>query len=398
MRDINVLQVLGASMYPVALEEGTDTFFKDKIVIGYSNSEETNSVEWELVTLPRKSICWEEMQYDRETNYGKSYPHDMLWAWKVFPFSPVVKKGGSTQKAFDHFTTIHLKTHLELPCLNLLKRLKAKDGLQAGMWILLVRTPRPFAAKLTVPLSRKKEYGQRFASETEAEYLARTQEVKRRSDLEKHPTEDDLYLTRNQTLLQGVTKNIVCTKCGAKGHHHEKTHDDVYAQAQENDLIQCVPKFPEFMNVQPYPSEEIQLTKMLGDDKGFTLSIRETSTKVPLRLARKLLLDGLSIQGDIHASGVGKRKRILHDAEEETLKATAEAKRRQKEPEAQGTHLTSLVIDMNYELETDRRFTIETYIRLAREHGFKEEANKVAKQYLASLDPKLWKPDYLLEL
>jgi hypothetical protein len=53
---------------------------------------------------------------------------------------------------------------------------------------------------------------------------------------------------------------------------------------------------------------------------------------------------------------------------------------------------------MNYELETDRRFTIETYIRLAREHGFKEEANKVAKQYLASLDPKLWKPDYLLEL
>jgi hypothetical protein len=404
MRELNLLQALGSSMYPVAQEEGTDTFFKDKIVIGYSNDAETNALEWEMVSLSRRRLNWEEMQYDRETNQGKSFPFDMLWAWIVFPFSPVIKKGGSTLKGFQHFCSIHLKTQ-ELPCVENLKRLKSKDSLQAGMWILIIRTPRPFAAKITVPLSRKKL--ERFASETEEEFLTRTQELKKRSESEKHPTEDQLYVTRNYTLLQGVAKNIVCTKCGAKGHHHERTHDDVYAPAPlqctaENQrflAIQCKPKFPAFMKVLAYPMEEIQLTKMLGDTNGFTLSIRETTTKVPLRLARKLLLDGLNIEGEIHASGVGKRKRILHDAEDELARANAESKRIKETEKKEETEFTfqPLQIDMSYEWDVDRRFYVENYIRMAREFGFKEEANKAAKNYLDSLDSKYWKPTYLLD-
>jgi hypothetical protein len=324
-------------------------------------------------------------------------------------------------KAFQHFALIHLKTQLELPPLENLKRLKGKDSLQGGMWILLVRVPRPFSAKVSIPLSRRKL--ERFASETEEEFLARVQDMKRRSDSEKHPTEDQLYLTRNQTLLQGVAKNVVCTKCGAKGHHHEKTHDDVYAPVPVKFPGVCYERrTPAFMNVLPYPMEEIQLTKMISDDKGFTLSIRETSTKVPLRLARKLLLDGLHIEGQIHASGVGKRRRILHDAEDELARASAEAKRSfhtdlqapqaqgqapqapqapasQAEAISMGVHALEkpLVFDMSEEWEVDRRFHIESYIQLAREYGFKEEANQAAKKYLDSLDSRFWKPLYLLE-
>jgi hypothetical protein len=400
MRELNFLQALGPKMFPIAQEEGTEHFFKDKIVVGYSNEKETNPVEWELVTLNHRRVCWEEMQYDSETNQGKSFPFDMLYAWIVFPFSPIVKRGASTLRAFENFTSIHLKTSLELPALNLLKRLKGKDSLQSGMWILLVRTPRPFAAKVTVPLSRKKT--ERFPNETEEEFLSRVQDLKRRSELEKHPTEDQLYLTRNQTLLQGVAKNVVCTKCGAKGHHHERTHDDVYAPAAiKYEGVTYERHTPSFMNVLPYPMEEIQLTKMLGDTMGFTLSIRETTTKVPLRLARKLLLDGLQIDGEIHASGVGKRKRILHEAEEELSRAAAlpQLKKQEASLDTMGIHALSkpLELDWSQEWDMDRRYFIENVILRLQEFGFKEEANKQAKLYLDSLDSKYWKPTYLLE-
>jgi hypothetical protein len=391
MRNLNIAGAFSPHLYPIALETSTDVFFKDKIVIGYSNSAETNRVDWDIVTLLRH-YTWEELQYDRETNFGKSYPHDMLYGWVVFPFSPVVKRGASTKNTFEQFSKIHLKS-TELPALSALKRLKGKDSLQPGMWILIVRMPRPFAAKITVPFSRRKENTKKFATETDLDYAARISDLKRKADTELHPTEDQLYITRNKTLLQGVTKNIVCTKCGAKGHHHEKTHDDVYCtpvEVESNSFmtISYTPEFPEWMNVVPYPMEEIVLTKMLDEDKGFTLNIRETSTKVPLRLARKLLLDGLEVKGEIHASGVGKRRRILHEAEEEETRANAQAKR---EPDFQ-----PLVIDMNYEEDINRRFFIETLIRQAREFGFPEYANTLAKQYLDSLDPKYWKPTYLL--
>jgi cytoskeletal protein CcmA (bactofilin family) len=74
------------------------------------------------------------------------------------------------------------------------------------------------------------------------------------------------------------------------------------------------------MNVKPYPKEQIVLTKLLEEDKGLTLQIRQAETKIPLRLARKLMMDGLDIQGDVYASGVGTRKQVRREAEEEEEK------------------------------------------------------------------------------
>jgi hypothetical protein len=59
---------------------------------------------------------------------------------------------------------------------------------------------------------------------------------------------------------------------------------------------------------------------VLDEDKGLTLQIRQAETRIPLRLARKLLMDGLTIEGEVYASGVGSRKRVRREAEEEAEK------------------------------------------------------------------------------
>jgi len=167
----------------------------------------------------------------------------------------------------------------------------------------------------------------------------------------------------NGTLIQEVPPNIVCAKCGAKGHHHEKSHDDVYSSTsleydeehawqfflshmseEENSesfdsnlwnkfqsgvsqtsikKIEIRRTFPDWMNVLPYPKETLALTKLLTEEKGLTLQIRQAETKIPLRLARKLMMDGLQIVGDVYASGVGSRKRVRREEEENTEKLRA---------------------------------------------------------------------------
>ena len=167
-----------------------------------------------------------------------------------------------------------------------------------------------------------------------------------------------------------MAKNIVCAKCGAKGHHHEKSHDDVYSSevfeydekhawqfflshivedeglpahttsSASSDMqlwnkfrngesqssikkIEIRREFPAWMNVLPYPKETLVLTKLLTEEKGLTLQIRQAETKIPLRLARKLMMDGLQIVGDVYASGVGSRKRVRREEEENTEKLRA---------------------------------------------------------------------------
>lgn len=370
MRELDVGKVLGPhGMYPEACKS-TDKFFKGRVVIGHSNCREDNRIDWEVTTLPAGTVHWEEYQYDRETNRGLSHPHDMLYGFVVLSTYPMVREGASTLKGYDALCKVQLPTKV-IPNLCELKRIKARDALVHGMWILIVRMPRPSNARITVPFSRRKDAAQ-FPKESSEDYLQRRTELKRRAELDVHPTEDQLYISKNYTLLQGVNKTVVCTKCGSRGHHHEKTHDDVYSQPPQLDAVFVCPTYPQWMNIQPYPLEDITLTRMLKEDTGFTLNIRETSTKVPLRLARKLLLDGLDVEGDIKAVGVGKRKRELNEVQHEKKRLAP-------------TAYSSLAIDLGHEDEANRRFFWENLIRQAREHGFAEQADAWEKSFVASV-------------
>jgi len=298
-----------------------EEFFKDKIMVAYMDCNEQSPIEWEVMST-KGYKKWEELRHDKETNFGKAPPRDMLYAFVLLPWSPAFKKGSDLTKHFNHlWKKQYPGNDLVLPALQTLKFLAGSDILVNGMWIIIVRMPRPVHGKPHIPLSMRKEYSTKFPNESDSEYQSRRLELKRKADTEVHPTEGQLYLTLNQTLLQEVGKNIVCSKCGAKGHHHEKSHDDVYAEAtQENPSVFYKPQYPSWMNIKPYPKESIILTKLLDEDKGLTLQIRQAETKIPLRLARKLMMDGLQIEGEVYASGVGTRKRVRREAEEESEK------------------------------------------------------------------------------
>jgi hypothetical protein len=363
MRELDFLRALGPKMFPIA-SESTETYFKNNIMVGVSNCAQTNYVQWELESIAKTST-WEEWQYDHETNRGRAHPVDMLYGFLLLALSPMVKKGASTQKAFENMCNIKLKMQ-GIPLIDSLSRLTSRDPVVSGMWILIIRRPRPVHARITVPMSRRKDL-MPFAQESKEDYTARREEIKKKCSNEIHPTEDQLYFSRNKVLLQGVNPGVICTKCGARGHHHEKTHDDVYAPYFSNEDIHYNPTFPEWMNVIPYPSEEIQLTKLLEKEKGFTLTIRETTTKIPLRLARKLLLDGLDVEGTIHASGVGKRRRILNGALDEERQGKTDKHHDSIQ------HYESLQLDVS-EDRLNYDFFWKNHIRLAREFGFFSEA------------------------
>lgn len=372
-RKFNYTDALGFKISPMSSKD----FFKEKFMMGYSDCKENFNVQWEL-TSSRGYMKWEEFRHDRETNQGKSSPYDMLYAFTLLPWSPEFKQGTDISKNFLHLWKKHYPDQSDphIPPLTLLKKLQGSETLVNGMWVILVRMPRPSHGKPHIPLSQRKDYC-RFSGESEQEWLARKNELKKKSEHDLHPTEGQLFITLNNTLIQEVAKNIVCAKCGAKGHHHEKSHDDVYSSevqvfdehfAWNNFLlemetstlnspasasisrntstldtnptlaqwkkyreenvtvvrkIQCNPKYPAWMNVLPYPKESIILTKLLTEEKGLTLQIRQAETKIPLRLARKLMMDGLHIEGEVYASGVGTRKRIRREEEEEAEKIRA---------------------------------------------------------------------------
>jgi hypothetical protein len=350
-RKLNFVEALGFSTSPASSKD----YFKEMFMMAYSDSKENFDLHWEL-TSSKGYMKWEEIRHDKETNQGKCSPYDMLYAFTLLPWSPEFKQGADISKHFLHLWKKHYSEDSVpyIPALSSLKQLQGSDTLVNGMWIILVRMPRPCHGKPHIPLSLRKDYC-RFSGESEAEWQGRKNELKKKAEGDVHPTEGQLFLTLNNTLIQEVAKNIVCAKCGAKGHHHEKSHDDVYCndhqvfdeqyawnnfllEMEDSNLslpakwikyresgtavrkIQCNPEFPAWMNVLPFPKESITLTKLLTEEKGLVLQIRQAETKIPLRLARKLMMDGLHIEGDVYASGVGTRKRVRREEEEEAQK------------------------------------------------------------------------------
>jgi len=364
LRQFNFEKALGFSLAPVSCKN----FFQEKFMLAYSDCKESFELEWEIISS-KGYTRWEELRHDKETNFGKSLPYDMLYAFTLLPWTPEFKEGSTVSKHFLHFWKKQYPNQLYdkiplIPPLSNLKKLQGSDVLTNGMWIILVRMPRPSHGKQHIPMSLRKDL-RKYTTETDAEWTLRKNDLKRKYESEVHPTEGQLFITLNGTLIQEVAKNIVCSKCGAKGHHHEKSHDDVYSsesieydekhawqfflshmsetepsssKISDVDLwnkfqsgafqsnikkIEIRRSFPQWMNVLPYPKETLALTKLLTEEKGLTLQIRQAETKVPLRLARKLMMDGLQIVGDVYASGVGSRKRVRREEEENTEKLRA---------------------------------------------------------------------------
>jgi hypothetical protein len=345
VRSIHFPSALNSPEMNTVAKISSKDFFSDSLMIAESDSSETQALKWEKQST-KGYYKWEDWRYDRETFGGRAPAHDMFYAFVFLPWSPVLSVGAPVEKNFNYLWSRTFKStaNPHVPTLSSLKQLKGSDVLTNGMWLILVRMPRPQHGKPHIPLSQRKDY-KKFSSETEEEWQLRKADIKKKSEIDVHPTEGQLYLTANNTLLQEVGKHIVCSKCGAKGHHHEKSHDDVYSPADQSPWEQFIetcpnstnlheewakwqksaniisithsPTYPQWMNIKEYPKEMIVLTKLLEEDKGLTLHIRQAETKIPLRLARKLLMDGMDIQGDVYASGVGTRKQVSREAEEE---------------------------------------------------------------------------------
>jgi hypothetical protein len=84
------------------------------------------------------------------------------------------------------------------------------------------------------------------------------------------------------------------------------------------------------------------------------------------------------VEGDIHACGVGTRRRVLAGAAREAENAQAMKNELKRDME--------LKIDVSHESEADRRFFWTTQIRLAREHGFENIANEWEGNLARSVD------------
>ena len=270
----------------------------DQVYIGWSNSSYTR-IDW----TTRKFLyeTWGELQWDIETCGGKAPARDMVYGFLLLPCSPKFSKE-SKEDAFARFCKAQWKGS-QMPALETLKQLKKADILQSECWIVLIRIPRPVGSKHAIPFSRRNdvirlqtEYEE--GNETAAVELAA---IKAKCLLESHPTEMPLYSTVNGVLVQGVHANHFCTSCGAKGHHSAASHDSIrdplYTSVQTH--------WPSWMNVGPVP-QEVLAVPTTHDDKGFELHIRDTSAKIPLRLARAMKLHGTKIDGDVYMCGVQK--------------------------------------------------------------------------------------------
>lgn len=281
---------------------------KHKLFYAYSDLNEQYALEWRM--LEHGSLCdsWEELQYDLETGRGAcTYPRDMLYGFAYLDQTPFFKDG-KVVEAMQRMTSHKFGQAMLIPPLQSLRKLKRGDFLKDGMWIILVRCPRPIGSRAPMPMSRRKDILKlqmeldMHPSNVRAQQAL--QDLRTRAESEIHPTEAQLYQTKAGCLVQAVMPNIVCARCGAKGHHLAHTHDDVTMQSVSYSQTSSVQTFPAWMNVLPMPTEQLQNVPVVEEGKGFELHVRQTSAQIPLRLARRLKLQGAAVMGDVYATGV----------------------------------------------------------------------------------------------
>ena len=277
---------------------------KNTIFVAYSDMYGKFPVTFQPVKLEDDQRSWPVFQYDRESCRGTCNPRDMIFGFQLISYMPHWKTKGGAQPAYERMTARSWNTEgMSIPPLDTIARLKASSWLQDGMFILLVRMPRPFGSRNVIPMIRRmdiKTLQFELSHNPDNEYASNKLKYlhdKARYDL--HPTDAQLFVTTSGTLLQGVSQKIVCTRCQARGHHMSHTHDEVVSS--ENPAMTS--SWPAWMNVHEMPAEVIALPST-ETTRGFEVEIRHVKTHVPLRLARQLKLQGIKVEGDVAKCGV----------------------------------------------------------------------------------------------
>ena len=284
--------------------ESTSDMPKSTIFVAYSDMHSKHAVTFHAIKLEDDQRSWPVFQYDKESCNGTCTPRDMIFGFQVISYMPHWKTKGGAQSAFERLTARAWNgPAMMIPPLDKLDRLKASSYLQDGMWIMLVRTPRPYGSRNVVPLIRRVDIRKlqiELSTNPDNEYAStKLKFLQDKARHDTHPTEAQLFLTTSGSLLQGVSPKIVCTRCQARGHHMGHTHDEVMAPANPN--MSCA--WPAWMRVAPLPAEVLQLPTT-EVTKGFEVEIRQVKAHVPLRLARQLKLQGMKVEGDVAKCGV----------------------------------------------------------------------------------------------
>lgn len=288
--------ILEANSNEEVIKDGT-------VFIAYSDSQGKYPLHFEKIQLKSDQRYWCDFQFDRETDYGNVPPRDMIFGFVALSMCPFWKSKETVQQRFDLYTSKQWGEAMILPPLEKLTRLKANTYIQDGSWIILVRFPRPIGSRNVIPYNRRKDV---LKLRVQAEIYKQESANEKLHEIRQkilhdapHPTEAQLYKTKSKALIQGVSPHIVCTRCGAKGHHMAHIHDEVYED--ENDSL--VVNYPDWMNVKPMPQEVLDIVTT-EETKGFTIEIRNVQAQIPLRLARTLKLKGVQIDGNIEKCGV----------------------------------------------------------------------------------------------
>ena len=285
--------------------EHSSAFLNNKILVSYSDMHEKRPLQFDIVDKSVDSEFWECFQYDLETCCGSSYARDMLYGFVVLEMTPIFRRGQALQ-AMQRFTSKQWEESMQVPKLENLRKLKKGDFLQDGAWIVLVRMPRPSGAMHVIPYMKRKEVPKLLLeldlhpnNEKAKQALV---DLRLKCDQQVHPTDGQLYLCKDGSIIQAVSPNIVCNRCGARGHHMHYTHDEATSTEEYSMMLETT--VPTWMNVQPLPSETLQMPTSVAPSKGFEFKIRQTKTTIPLRLARQLKMQGVKIEGDVYNCGV----------------------------------------------------------------------------------------------
>jgi len=287
---------------PPILELSEKTNVQNCIFIAWSDLNGFNPLVFEKYDVNEEFRSWPQIQYNLETSCGSAVPRDMIYGFQVIEFCPRWTKKGDSLLIFQRMTKKLYGEEMMVPPIEKLKKLTESTYLTDGMFIILVRTPRPIGCRNVVPFDFRKDVTQlrNEYEDTKNENLRtmiRALQTKSANDV--HPTNAQLFMTKNKSLVQEVASHISCISCGAVGHHMAHTHKDVVSKDDNENLIVT---YPIWMNVKPMPEEKLSIPIM--NDGGVEVQIRQVTTSVPLRLARAMKLRGANVLGDVNKCGI----------------------------------------------------------------------------------------------
>jgi len=275
----------------------------------WSDSGSKAPLEWNLAIKKDSDDKWPDIQYDFETGQGSAYPRDVVFGFEFLPSTPCFPKGRRLEGI--EFMTQKLYNQTRVPPLELLRKLSRKDFCMNGIWIILVRFPRPRGSRHVIPLNRRQDLDKiKAAIYTNTDNGKGNElitQIKAKYELELHPTESEpWHVTKQNNILCPANPTFVCQRCGAIGHHFTLVHDEIIDHYSESDKTYQFIRtdIPAWLKTIPLPTESLQYAQIEDDTLGFELKVRNTTANVPLRLARHLKLKGANIQGEVPVCGV----------------------------------------------------------------------------------------------